>query len=48
MAAAILISMGHTGGQAINLLTIARKVADRRRPYIRIRIKAFERYRQKR
>jgi len=48
MAAAILISMGHTSEQAINLLTTARKVADPRRWYIRIQIKAFEKYWQKR
>jgi len=44
MAAAILISMGHTSDQAINLLAIARKIADPRRWYIRIQIKAFEKY----
>jgi protein-tyrosine phosphatase len=48
MAAAILISMGHTSDQAINLLTTARKVADPRRWYIRMQIKAFEKYWQKR
>jgi protein-tyrosine phosphatase len=47
MAAAILISMGHTGGQAIDLLTTARTVADPRRWYIRRQIKAFEKYWQK-
>ena len=48
MAAAILISMGHTSNQAINLLTTARKTADPRRWYIRTQIKAFEKYWQKR
>jgi protein tyrosine phosphatase (PTP) superfamily phosphohydrolase (DUF442 family) len=48
MAAAILISMGHTRDQAINLLTTARQVADPRRWYIRRQIKAFEKYWQKR
>lgn len=47
MAAAILISLGHTSEQAINLLIAARKVADPRRWYIRIQIKAFEKYWQK-
>ena len=44
MAAAILISMGYTGEQAIDLLTTARTVADPRRWYIRRQIKAFEKY----
>jgi Dual specificity phosphatase, catalytic domain len=44
MAAAVLISMGHTGEQAVDLLTTAREVADPRRWYIRKQIKAFERY----
>jgi hypothetical protein len=44
MAAAILITMGHTSEQAIDLLTTARKVADPRRWYIRRQIKAFEQY----
>jgi hypothetical protein len=48
MAAAILISMGHTGEQAIDSLTTARTVADPRRWYIRRQIKAFEKYRRKR
>jgi hypothetical protein len=48
MAAAIPISMGHTSEQAISLLTTARKVADPRRWYIRIQIKAFEEHWQKR
>ncbi len=48
MAAAILISMGHTGEEAIDLLTTAREVADPRRWYIRRQIQAFERYWQKR
>ena len=48
MAAAILISMGHTGEQAVDLLTTARKVADPRRWYIRRQIKAFEKYWRKR
>jgi hypothetical protein len=48
MAAAILISMGHTGEQAIDLLTTAREVADPRRWYIRRQIHAFEQYWQKR
>jgi protein-tyrosine phosphatase len=48
MAAAILISMGHTGEEAIDLLTTARTVADPRRWYIRRQIKAFETYWRKR
>ena len=48
MASAILISMGHTSDQAINLLTSARKVADPRRWYIRRQIKTFEKYWKKR
>jgi hypothetical protein len=48
MAAAVLIGMGHTGEQAIDLLTIAREVADPRRWYIRKQINAFERYWRKR
>ena len=44
MAAAILISMGHTSEEAIDLLTTARTVADPRRWYIRRQIKAFEKY----
>jgi hypothetical protein len=42
MAAAILIGMGYTSEQAIDLLTTARKVADPRRWYIRRQINAFE------
>lgn len=48
MAAAILISMGYTSAQAINLLAAARKAADPRMFYIWIQIKAFERYWRKR
>ena len=48
MAAAILISMGHSGEQAIDLLTTARKVADPTRWYIRSQIKAFEKHWQRR
>jgi protein-tyrosine phosphatase len=48
MAAAILIGIGHTGEQAIDLLTTAREVADPRRWYIHRQIKAFEKYWQKR
>ena len=44
MAAAILISMGHSSEQAIDLLTTARTVADPRRWYIRRQIEAFEKY----
>jgi len=44
MAAAILIGMGQTSEQAIDLLTTARKVADPRRWYIRMQIRAFEKY----
>jgi len=44
MAASILISMGHTSEDAINLLTSARKAADPRRWYIRSQIIAFEKY----
>jgi hypothetical protein len=47
MAAAILISMGHTSEQAIDLLTTARTVADPRRWYIHRQIKAFEKYLQR-
>ena len=48
MAAAILISMGHTSEQAINALTTTRKAADPRRWYIRFQINAFEKYWRKR
>ncbi len=48
MAAAILITMGHTSEQAIDLLTTAREVADPGRWYIRRQITAFEKYWQKR
>lgn len=48
MAAAILICMGNTSEQAIDLLTTARKVADPRRWYIHRQIKAFEKFWQKR
>lgn len=48
MAAAILISVGNTGEQAIDLLTNARKVADPKMWYIRRQIKAFEKYWQRR
>ena len=48
MAAAILISMGHTSEQAANILTTARKVADPRMWYILSQIRAFEKYWQKR
>ncbi|MBF0490033.1 MAG: dual specificity protein phosphatase family protein [Candidatus Omnitrophica bacterium] len=48
MAAAILISLGHSSEDAINLLTTARKVADPRRWYIRNQIHAFEKYWQNR
>ena len=48
MAAAILIGMGHTGEQAIDLLTTAREAADPRRWYIRRQIHAFEIYWRKR
>jgi protein tyrosine phosphatase (PTP) superfamily phosphohydrolase (DUF442 family) len=44
MAAAILISMGNTSDQAIDLLTSARKEADPRRWYIHMQIKAFEKF----
>jgi protein-tyrosine phosphatase len=44
MAAAILISMGHTSEEAIDLVTTGRKVADPRRWYVRRQIKAFERH----
>ncbi len=44
MAAAILISMGNSAEEAIQLLMKARKVADPRVWYIRWRIRAFERY----
>jgi len=48
MAAAILISMGQTSDQAIELLTAARKVADPGKWYIRMQINAFEKYWNKR
>lgn len=48
MAAAILMSMGHTSEEAIELLIAARKVADPRRWYVRRQIRAFEKYRQTR
>ena len=48
MAVAILISMGHTSEEAIDLLTTARKAADPRMWYIRRQIRAFEQYWQKR
>ena len=48
MAAAILISLGYTSKEAINLLTAARKVADPRIWYIRSQIMAFEKYWQER
>lgn len=44
MAASILIALGKTSDEAINLLMSARKVADPRAWYIRRRILAFERY----
>jgi protein-tyrosine phosphatase len=44
MAAAILISLGHTSEEAINLLITARSIADPRRWYIQMQIKAFEKY----
>ena len=44
MAAAILIGMGNSSQEAIQLLMSARKVADPRIWYIRWRIQAFERY----
>lgn len=44
MAAAILISMGLSSDQAIDLLTTARTIADPRRWYIRMQIRAFEKY----
>src|SRR5476651_1584682 len=47
MAAAILISMGHTSEEAVTLLTTARKVADPRMWYIRSQIRAFERFWQR-
>lgn len=48
MAAAILISLGHTVEQATDLLTTARTVADPTRWYIRRQIQAFARYWRKR
>ena len=47
MAAAILISMGYSDEQAIDLLSTTRTVADPRRWYIHRQIKAFEKYWQK-
>jgi protein-tyrosine phosphatase len=48
MGAAILISMGYTSKEAINLLTTARKAADPKMWYIRSQIMAFEKYWQER
>ncbi len=47
MSAAILISMGYTGEEAVELLIAGRKVADPRSWYVRSQIKAFEKYWQK-
>jgi protein-tyrosine phosphatase len=47
MAAAILIGMGLTGEEAIDLLTTARKAADPGKWYIRRQIVEFEKYWQK-
>ena len=44
MAASILISEGHPGEEAIELLIKSRKVADPRRWYVHSQIMAFERY----
>jgi hypothetical protein len=44
MASAILISMRYTSEEAACLLTTARKVADPKRWYIRMQIRAFEKY----
>ncbi len=44
MAAAILIGLGKSSKEAIELLISSRKVADPRAWYIRRRIHAFERY----
>lgn len=44
MAASILIAMGYTHSQAVELLISSRKVADPRRWYIQNRIRAFEKY----
>lgn len=44
MAAAILISMGHTSEEAAELLIKGRQVADPRRWYVRSQIKGFEKY----
>lgn len=44
MAAAILISLGHSSVATTELLMKGREIADPRRFYVRWRIKAFERY----
>jgi hypothetical protein len=44
MAAALLISLGYTSQDAIELLLKGRQVADPRRFYVRRKIEAFERY----
>ena len=48
MGAAILISMGNTSEDAMNLLSTSRKAADPRMWYIRSQIMAFEKYWKKR
>jgi protein tyrosine phosphatase (PTP) superfamily phosphohydrolase (DUF442 family) len=44
MSAAILISTGLTGEQAVELLIASRKVADPRRWYVRWQIRKFEKF----
>ncbi len=44
MSAAILISTGLTGAQAVELLIASRKVADPRRWYVHWQIKKFEKF----
>ena len=44
MASAILIAMGYTSDEAATMLIKARKVADPRAWYIRMQIRAFEKY----
>lgn len=44
MAASILIAVGHSAEEAMQMIVAARKAADPRMWYIRKRIHAFERY----
>ncbi len=44
MGAAILIAMGHSAEEAMQLIRAQRQVADPRAPYIRVQIVRFERH----